>query len=390
MTSRLPALLLFALLLAPAPPARDVLREGTAAEVGMSGAVLRAGASLFEDAVRRDELRGVVLLVARRGVIVLHEAHGWRDPGRTQPMERDTLFRLASNTKPVVAAAVLQLAEAGALELDGPVYEHLPSFDHPRGRPITVRQLLSHTSGLRIGPIFLRPLLGPSEEHPDAPSLRLEVARFGAIGASVPPGSSYSYSNAGFNTLGALIEVVSGRPLKLYLGERIYDPLGMADSCNHESDADPARMSAVFSRIGGEDWRVGWQPGDPPDYPFPRASGGMIATARDYAVFCQAFLNGGSYGEARILEPASVAEATRPQTAHVYGEAEREQRTSFYGLGWRVSGDGVYSHGGSDGTFAWVDPGRQILGVVFTQSPGGENPRGQFQRIVDAACRDGR
>ena len=172
-----------------------------------------------------------------------------------------------------------------------------------------VCQLLSHTSGFRIGPIFLQPLVGMSDEHPDAPSLQVEVARFGEIGAKMPPGTSYRYSNAGYNTLGALIEVASEMPLKQYLRERIYEPLGMADSCNHESDADHARMSNVFRRRGREGgWEIDWKPGDPPDYPFPRASGGMISTARDYAVFCQAFLNGGIHDGDRILLDATTGE----------------------------------------------------------------------------------
>lgn len=390
MNTRLIEIALACSLGVPASGAQDVLTAGAASDVGMSEAVLRAGAGLFEDAVGRDDLKGVVLLVARRGTIVLHEAYGWRDPEKTRAMEKDSLFRMASNTKPVIAAAVLQLAGASQLDLDDNAREHLPSFDNHRGAFITIRQLLSHTSGLRIGPIFLRPLVEASDEHPDAPSLQVEVARFGEIGAEVQPGTSYRYSNPGFNTLGALIEVASEMPLKQYLRERIYAPLGMVDSGNHESDADHARMSCVFRRGRDGAWGIDWQPGDPPDYPFPRASGGMISTARDYAVFCQTFLNGGVYGGERILGEAAVAEATSPQTRHVYTEQELAERESFYGFGWRVTSEGVYSHGGSDGTFAWVDPSRQIIGIVFTQSPGGANPRDQFRRVVEAACHDER
>ena len=130
------------------------------------------------------------------------------------------------------------------------------------------------------------------------------------------------------------------------------------------------------------------KPGDPPDYPFPRASGGMISTARDYAIFCQMFLNGGAYGGERILSEASVGEATKPLTRRLYSEDELRTRRQFYGLGWSVTSHGVFSHGGSDGTWAWVDPNREIVGLVFTQSPGGTNPRDQFKRVVDAACYD--
>ena len=97
------------------------------------------------------------------------------------------------------------------------------------------------------------------------------------------------------------------------------------------------------------------------------------------------FLNGGIYGDTRILSEASVAMATSPQTRHIYSEEELPSVRSFYGLGWGVAPDGTYSHGGSDGTYAWVDPDREIIGLVFTQTPGGRNPRSQFKAVVEAS-----
>ncbi len=371
--------------LASSVVAQPTVKPGTADSVDMSAAVLRAGARLYAAAVTRDDLRGAVILVARRGRIVLHEAYGWRDEKKSVPMAKDTLFRMASNTKPVIATAVLQLIEAGKLGLDDPVKKHIPSFDNEKSASITIRHLLTHTSGFRIDSLFLKPLMAKSEEHPDAPNLRLEAARFGGVGPVEKPGTSYSYSNPGFNTLGALIEIASGMSLERYLQERIYQPLGMTDSCNFEPRADNSRMSAVFRRKG-DLWRVGWRPGGSPTVPFVRASGGMVSTAMDYAVFCQMFLNGGIYGGKRLLSEASVREATKAQTKHTHPEAVRNNpRQAFYGFGWRVT-NGVHAHGGSDGTYGWVDPRRQIIGLVFTQSPGGANPRGQFQRVVDAAC----
>ncbi len=205
---------------------QSTLRTGSPDEVGMSESILRSGITLFEEAVAADDLRGAVLLVARQGVIVLHEALGWRDVDRQEPMEKDTLFRMASNTKPVVAAAVITLVDYKKLGLDDNVRQHIASFDNHRSAYITLRQLLSHTGGLRIGPIFYRPLTARSADHPDAPSLQVEVDRFGEVGAEVIPGTSYSYSNPGFNTLGALIEIGSGSSLGDYLRQRIYEPLG--------------------------------------------------------------------------------------------------------------------------------------------------------------------
>ena len=132
------------------------LSYGSAASVGMDAAVLEQAMQLYRDAVARDELKGAVLMVARRGVIVLHEALGWRHEAYQLPMEADTLFRMASNTKPVIGTAVLILQEEGRLSLDDRAAAHLESFDNDRSRDITIRQLLSHSSGLRIGPIFIR------------------------------------------------------------------------------------------------------------------------------------------------------------------------------------------------------------------------------------------
>lgn len=373
--------------------AQESRPAGEAARAGMSAGKLAEAMAVVDEAIESDAVRGAVVLVARRGVTVVHEARGWRDLEAGLAMEKDSLFRMASNTKPVVAAAVMTLVETGKLDLDAPVSATLPAFGEGGSAGITIRHLLSHTSGLRVGPIFYRPLIGKSAEHPDAPNLRLEVARFGETGPEVTPGTSYSYSNAGFNTLGALIEAGSGVGLAEYLKAAIYDPLGMKDSLNHESRADHARMSKVYRRQrGGQGeepgWTTSWKPGDEPDYPFVRASGGMISTAADYLIFCRMFLNGGEFDGRRILRADTIAEMTRPQTRTLYSNEELESQRSFYGLGWTVSPDGVYNHGGSDGTYAWVDPERELIGLVFTQTPGpGANAmRSRFRALVEAAC----
>jgi len=362
------------------------LRYGTAQEVGMDADTLACAVDLFRQAVEKDELRGAVLLVARRGIVVVHEAIGWRDKENELPMQKDSLFRMASNTKPTIATAVLILAEDGKLALGDAAGKYLPALAAGPGAGITIHHLLTHTSGLRIGSIFLNPLLEKSPEHPDAPSLQVEVARFGEIGPEEEPGTTYSYSNPGFNTLGAIIEVVSGQPLDVFLKEQLYDPLGMHDSLNHESQSDHSRMSKVYSRRRGEgEWYARWSPGDSPDYPFVRASGGMISTVWDYAIFCQMYLNDGVYNRVCILSPESVKLATFQQTREIPSPEEQESRRSFYGYGWNVSQEGIYSHGGSDGTYAWVDPDLELIGLVFTQSPGGENPRSEFRELVAAS-----
>jgi CubicO group peptidase (beta-lactamase class C family) len=316
-------------------------------------------------------------MVARHGKITMHEAIGWRHRGYRLPMQHDTLFRMASNTKPVVATAVLILSEEGKLDIKDRVARHLDSFSEGKSAEINLFQLLTHSSGFRIAPIFY-----PFE--PDQPAtLRSAAAKFAKEGPAVPPGTSYSYSNAGFNTLGAVIEQVSGMPLEQFFISRIYAPLGMLDTLHHEDGEKLHRMATVYRGSRGKDGRVtfrqGFTPDDPPDYPVIRASGGMISTAMDYARFLQMYLNGGRYGSVRILAPESVKLATQP---HI-----RMEGAGSYGLGWSVSPEGIYSHGGSDGTFAWVDPGRDLIAMVLTQSPGGNNPIEDFQKRIVEACR---
>jgi len=339
-------------------------------------AQLASAVEVYRGAVARDELRGAVLYVAQRGQVVLHEAVGYKHHAYRLPMERDTLFRMASNTKPVVAAAVLMLVEEGKLSLSDPVAKYLPSFDNDKSRNVTVEQLLTHTSGLRIGPIMY-----PFEDGED-PTLLAAVARFGAEGPAEAPGQ-YSYNNAGYNTLGAIIESVSGQELESFLKSQIYDPLGMSDTLNHEDPAKLFRMATVYRgrRAGGRGGPVvftqGFTPGDPPDFPIIRASGGMISTTADYARFLEMYRRGGEYGGRRLLREATVRAAVTPRV--------RSGDQTSYGYGWMIRTDGSYYHTGSDGTMAWVDPAREIIGMVFTQSPGGVNPTDQFRELVTRA-----
>ncbi|MFO8173422.1 MAG: serine hydrolase domain-containing protein [Longimicrobiales bacterium] len=387
--------LLFLLVARPPLQAQDVvLTVGTPADVGMSSAILDGAVQLYRDAVDSGDLVGAVLLVAKDGKVVLHEALGWRHKGRGLPMEQNTMLRMASNTKPPVATGISILVEEGKLGYEDPVREHIPSFDNYRAGFIQIKHLLTHTSGFRINSLFLMPYMEPSPEHPDAPTLQLEAARFGEVGAEVLPGTSYSYSNPGYNTLGALIEMASGQPLEEFLDQRIYSPLGMDDSYHHEVaeklDGKLERMGAVHyerDSTTGE-WIPDWEPGDPPQVPFVRASGGMISTAMDYAVFCQMYLNGGVYDGVRIISEETVKTMTSPFFLAGGGaEPDRGVRID-YGYGWRVDQDGTFSHTGSDGTGAWVDPNHDLIVLVFTQTPGGRNPRGKFVELVRSAIMD--
>ena len=362
------------------------------AGAGMDETILKAGINMIDNAVKEDKIRGAVVLVARDGKIVLHEAMGWKDVKGKIKMEKDAMFRMASNTKPVVATGISILKDNEQLGYQDYVRKHITSFDNHRAGNIRIHHLLTHTSGFRIRPIFYRPLIQKSKEHPDAPNLRLEVDRFGETGAEVEVGTTYQYSNAGYNTLGALIETKSGEKLEDYLRKNIYEPLGMKDSYHHETKEvlgdKLKRMSTVYYKRAGI-WTIGWKPGDEPQYPFVRASGGMISTAYNYAIFCQMFLNGGVYNGKRILAESTVKEMIFPQTRSIYTEEERNERQMYYGYGWGVRNNGVYGHSGSDGTSAFIDPNDKLIVLFFTQSPGEVNPlAARFLKLVQASVNE--
>ncbi len=367
--------------------------------VGISADKLNDALASYRQVVDSDEIRGAVLLVARRGQVVLHQPLGWANLETKQPMATDTLFRMASNTKAVVATGVMQLAERGLLELDDPIGKHLPAFDNQRCRKMTIRQLLTHTSGLRIKSLFLSPLRRKSKQYPRAPNLQIEVDRFADVGPAVESGTSFSYNNPGYNTLAALIEVKSGRPVEDFLKRHVYRPLGMRDTTHRPPRKQLDRMAVVYERIksgdaggaskpGAARWKVRFDQSGKMRVPFVRGSGGLVSTSSDYLKFCQVFLRMGRAGDKRILRPESVALMTRPQTRSLYSDKQLQARTRFYGLGWVVRDSGVFGHGGSEGTYVYIDPRNDLVVLVLTQSPGGKNPRDEFFEAVVAAIED--
>ena len=354
-------------------------------QLNVSGKQLENAVTLFRKAIHEDELRNVELMVLRDGQIILHEALGWQNKQAGVPLKRNTLFRMASNTKAVIATGILLLQEEGKLSLNDPISKHLPAFDNDKCREITIHHLLTHTSGLRIKTLFLQPLMKKSKEHPDAPNLQLEVNRFADVGPAEAIGKTYSYNNPGYNILAAIIEVVSREPLEEFLTKRIYHPLKMTDTSNHPPTDKLNRMAYVYSYKAGK-WTVRFKQEARMHIPFIRGSGGMVSTTTDYARFCQMYLDQGQLPEARFLTARSVQQGTSPQTRSIYTIDQAKERSDFYGYGWKVHTDGTFSHSGSEGTFAWIDPRQQIIGLVFTQSPGGKNPRDQFRELVTQAC----
>jgi len=357
------------------------LKPTDPSKVGCDAAGLRAAAAAIEAFVADQQVRGAVILVTRGDAIVLHEAYGFRDPAGKVPMAKDTLFRMASNTKAVTAAAIMKLVEQDKVALSDAAKRWFPTFASGSAADITVQHLLTHTSGFTIDSLFLRPLTGPSEQHPDAPNLVLECARFGEVGPTAKPGTRYSYSNPGYNTLAGIVTIAGGEEFEAFCRRTLYDPIGMRDASNHEDRVDRKRMSAVMRRRANGTWRATWSIDSPATLPFVRGSGGMISTAVDYAKFGRVFLTGGLAGERRVLSAASVAAMTRNQIPHIEGRR--------YGFGWVTAADGSFSHTGSDGTMVWCDPARDLVGMVLTQTQGNRglvDARNAFRRAVSASC----
>jgi CubicO group peptidase (beta-lactamase class C family) len=377
---RLPLLALGLLVLTAAPSAGQ--------ETGLS-ARIRDRMVPFID---QKELSGVVTLVGRADRIVDIEAIGRRNLADDLPMRPDTLFRIASMTKPITAIGLMMLADAGKLSVDDPVEKHLPEF---RGqmlvasrsddtitlkkpaRPITLRDLLTHTSGLPGSPPTGLSDLYSKRNH----SLAEAVLVFSQRPLDFEPGSKWSYCNTGIDTLGRVIEVVSGQSYESFLKERLFDPLGMTDTTFYPTPEQMNRAAVTYDRKDGALVPVAASIIGPPKgakYPIP--AGGLYSTAPDLARLYQMMLNRGTTDGRRYLSESCLAEMTRVQTGDL--------KTGFTeGNGWGLGicvvrqpsgvtemlSPGTYGHGGAFGTQGWIDPQKNQFVILMIQRVGLKN-----------------
>ena len=397
------------LLLASHGLAAQELPTAPPVQLGLSAARLEQIGLLVEDAVDRQEVAGAVTLVARLGRVAHLEAVGWRDVEGQAPMETDTLFRIASMTKAVTSVAAMQLYESGVLMLSDPVSKYLPAFAEmevltaspddgestlePLRRPITIRHLLTHTSGLSYR--FLAP---PSlaARYIDANITDGLSQAVGTIGemvdrlATLPllhqPGERFTYS-LGVDVLGRVIEVATGRTLAEYVTAEIFDPLGMADTSFFKDPSEAGRFASLYSPVGDGIVKVTEQPLVSPDrrtiysagYPYGETQSyfsggaGLSSTISDYARLLVALLNGGELEGARILGRRTVQLMTRD---HLVGLGVSPGGQQF-GLGFAISDErGVTGGPRSKGAFGWlgffntvywVDPEEQLVAIIMTQ-----------------------
>jgi CubicO group peptidase (beta-lactamase class C family) len=305
--------------------------------------------------VERGELAGAVMLVADNNRVLAHDSIGWADIASRDPMKKDSLFWIASQSKPITAAALMMLVDEGKVELDQPVEKYLPEFRKqmvivekgenemrlqlPR-HPITVREILSHTSGLPFKTTIEDPTL-------DVLPLASRVRSYAATSLEFQPGSQYLYSNAGINTAARIIEVVSGQSFQHFLDQRLLEPLGMKDT-SFWPTAEQVKRLAKSYKTGDNKLGLVETPVAQLFYPltdrvqrFPMPAGGLFSTATDVAKFYQMLLNEGQANGRRYLSVQSVHELTRRQTP--------EGINQNYGLGFQLGPD-TFGHGGAYAT----------------------------------------
>jgi CubicO group peptidase (beta-lactamase class C family) len=328
--------------------------------------------------VNEKKIAGAVTLVARNGQIASFEAVGFQDIEKKIPMHRNTIFRIASMTKPFAAVAIMMLSEEGKLQITDPVGKYLPEFRNmwllsetteekkilirPE-RQITILDILTHTSGLAALPSdisvnSIKEYILVVSQHP----LQFE------------PGSKWKYGGSGITTAARIVEIISGKPYEVFLSERIFKPLGMKNTSFSLPDDNENRVAALYHPAADSSLEAI----EAPDlYGFPRPEGGLISTAYDIYIWMQTLLNKGVYNGTRILTEASVNEITRIQTGDLTtGFTDGMSFGLAVGIVRKPAGvtamlsKGTFGHGGAFGTQNWADPLNNTIYILMIQRQG--------------------
>lgn len=343
--------------------------------------------------VDRQELAGAVMLVADKDKVLAAEAVGWADIADQKPMQTDSMFWIASQSKPITAAALMMLVDEGKVSVDDPVEKYLPEFqgqmvvvekdaDHVLLRrpqhPITVKNILSHTSGLPFKSAVEEPTL-------DLFPLAARVRSYAMTSLEFEPDSKYQYSNAGINTAARIIEVVAGMPFERFLDERLFQPLGMKDTTFWPSEEQVARIAKSYkpgpAGQGLEETTIGqvYYPLTDRTQRFPMPAGGLFSTAADMARFYQMLLNGGQLEDKRYLSESAVKQQTSRQTP--------PELPQSYGFGLSVS-DSTFGHGGAYSTNSFADTQRGLILVWLVQHAGFPGEGGKSQGVFKQTAMD--
>jgi CubicO group peptidase (beta-lactamase class C family) len=370
----------------------------------------------MSDAFRREidtgTIPGVTVMVGRRGQIGWFDALGRQSPAAATPMAHNSLFRIFSMTKPIVSVGIMMLLEDGHFLLNDPIAKYIPEFANqkvgvenngqldlvPLNRPITIQDLLRHTSGItydHTGNGLVQQLYQQSRLR----SRKITNAEHAALVASLPlmcqPGAEWNYSRS-TDILGRLIEVITGKTLGAFLTERILAPLQMAETAFHTGEANADRLAEPFATDPWTGEKV--QLFDMLEKPaMESGGGGLVSTTMDYARFCQMLLNGGTLDGVRIIGRKTL----QLMAADHLGPGVRIQGTLLtpghgFGLGFAVrTQEGMASFAGSPGqffwsgiggTFFWIDPKEDLFAVFMSQGPGQrEYTRTLVRNLVYAA-----
>ncbi len=399
--------------------ARPAFRPAASAEAaGFSAERLARIDSLVLGAVERGEVNGAVVHIVRNGRVVMYRAYGVRDTETKVPMRRDDIFRIASQSKAITALAVMMLWEEGHFTLDEPISRLLPEFARPRvmttfnaadsstvsepaNREITVRQLLTHTSGLDYASIGNPEFVALYAKHGVPSGIGTEqftigdrMRILGQLPLRARPGERYTYSLS-FDVLGYLVEVVSGMTFDQFLRTRIFEPLGMRDTWFY---LPPDRHERLVTLHDGESGRAVPMSGtafDGVDLNYPRLAGtyfsggaGLSSTVEDYARFLQLFLNKGELNGVRLLSPRTVEMMLTDQLPAM---------TNKVGLGFGLETEandfrsprniGAFSWGGAFATTYWADPRDGLIAQIYTNmmNPAARDLAGRFNTLTYAA-----
>jgi CubicO group peptidase (beta-lactamase class C family) len=396
-------------------------------EAGLSAERLKRIRSVVQSHIDAKDFAGAVTLVARKGKVVHFEAQGTTDLESGKPMRTDTLFRMASMTKPITAVAVLMLMEEGKLVLSDPVSKFIPEFKNPKvamwnlpndprgagvrivsaDREVTLQHILTHTAGLAVsteGPAgeFYRKANLDQEQI----SLAEYSKRVGALPLSFQPGTQWQYTSlVGFAVLGRVVEIVSGMNLDQFFKQRIFTPLNMNDTFFNIPSDRLGDVATVYTHTQQGLAKQNPPAPRPPGMEFFSGAGGLTGSAEDYLQFCQMLLNGGQLNGVRLLSRKSIELMTDNAIGNLdlanYSEQgltlEQNLRGYGFGLGVRVrkstgasgwlGSPGDYGWAGANGTYFWVDPKEQLIGIVLMATRVGilrtEFPNAVYQAIVD-------
>ena len=333
-----------------------------------------------QEMIAKNEIAGAVTVVVTKDKLLHLETTGFADVAAIRPMTPDTLFWIASMTKPITGTAILMLQDEGKLNVADPVAKYLPGFANlktPSGKPanLTITQILTHTSGLGEAS-------GPDAQK--AKTLADLVPLWLAAPMQYEPGEKWKYTQSGINAAARIVEVVSGMTFDAFLQKRLFDPLGMKHTTFYLTPESRSQLVTAYAKnketglLEPVPPRPEFGPRDRP----PQGNGGLYSTAPDYARFCQMLLNGGTLEGRRYLSAAAMKFLTTPQTGGLPTGFFQNEGDRGLNYGWgiatcilRTPHDGVaemlspgtYGHGGAWGTQAWIDPVKGVAYVLMVQ-----------------------